>query len=267
MGELASRIPVLMYHRVGRPRDAGETRYAIEPGRFAAHMDALAEAGMRPVTIDDFWQWLQGARRLDEGAFLLTFDDGYRDLHRHALPVLAGLGWPATVFLVSALTGRQDLWCRDDYASGVGHPLLDAGEIRDMARQGVSFQSHTRHHRSLPSLDEAALHDEIAGSKRELEDLLGKSVHYLAYPYGHYDERAIVVARGAGYRAAFSVQTGFNRPDVDPFRIRRIDVFGTDSAARLRRKIRFGTNDGSLARVVGYYARRAGNRLGLSARD
>lgn len=266
MSENASRIPVLMYHRVGAPRDASESRYAIDPPRFEAHMEALRAAGMRAVSIDDFWGWLRGGKRLPEGSFVLSFDDGYRDLHSHAMPVLHALAWPASVFLVSALIGKQDLWCQDDYAGGVCHPLLDLAQIREMAAHGFSFHSHTRFHRSLTTLDDAALTDEIAGSKRELEDLLGKSVHYLAYPFGHFDERAIIVARSAGYRAAFSVQSGFNRHDVDVFRIRRIDVFGTDTPGQLRRKIRFGTNDGSLKRVLGYYARRAGNRLGFLSR-
>lgn len=267
MTESATRIPVLMYHRVGPIRNAGEMRYSIAPDRFEAHMDALAEDGMRAVSIEDFWDWLQGAKPLPDGSFVLTFDDGYADLHHYAMPVLIGHDWPATVFLVSALIGKEDEWCRDLYDRGNCHALLTTDQIRDMARQRISFHSHTRHHLSLPELDETDLTDEIAGSKQELEEMLGKSVRYLAYPFGHFDERAVTIARGAGYRAAFSVRSGFNRPDIDVFRIRRIDVFGTDSPVELRRKVRLGTNDGSLGHTVAYYARRAAHRLGLTAGD
>jgi hypothetical protein len=70
-------------------------------------------------------------------------------------------------------------------------------------------------------------------------------------------------AQRAGYRAAFSVQPGFNRPDVDRFRLRRLDVFGTDTPAMLRRKITLGSNDGSLAAVIRYNAARVLARLGI----
>lgn len=94
---------------------------------------------------------------------------------------------------------------------------------------------------------------------------MAKPVPYLAYPYGRHDERVIEATRAAGYRAAFSVQPGFNRPELDLYRIRRIDVFGTDSAARLLRKVKLGSNDGSLAMEVRYFAKRLGARVGLGS--
>jgi peptidoglycan/xylan/chitin deacetylase (PgdA/CDA1 family) len=86
-------------------------------------------------------------------------------------------------------------------------------------------------------------------------------VDFLAYPYGHYDDRVLNAARAAGYRAAFSVQPGFNRRDVDRFRLRRLDVFGTDTARALVRKITLGSNDGSLGNWLGYGANRLLARL------
>ena len=66
-------------------------------------------------------------------------------------------------------------------------------------------------------------------------------------------------------RAAFSTQPGFNRRDVDRFRIRRIDVFGTDTPGMLMRKVRFGTNDGTLSNLAHYYFDRAKARLSSQA--
>ena len=94
-----------------------------------------------------------------------------------------------------------------------------------------------------------------------MQRLLGRPVDYLAYPYGHVDERVVRAARSAGYRAAFSTQPGFNRRDVDRHRIRRIDVFGTDTPAMLMRKVRLGTNDGTLSGFARYYLGRARARL------
>lgn len=250
-----------MYHRVGVAHNAWEARYAISADGFAAHMRALATAGYRPVEIDAFVAWLEGGAALPEGAFLLTFDDGFQGVREHALPVLEALGWPFTVFLLSDLIGGEDVWTRKSNPSGQTYPLLNAEEIRDMQGRGCSFHSHTRSHASLPTLNDTELADQLAGSRQALAELLGRAVDYIAYPYGHLDERVEAASLAAGYRAAFATQPGFNRQDVNRFRIRRMDIYGTDTPTMLLRKIRLGCNDGSLAYAARYYLARMVSRL------
>lgn len=257
----SARVPVLMYHRVGTAHNAWEARYAIAPTAFAAHMRTLANAGYRAVPADALADWLDGGPPLPAGACVITFDDGFRGVREHALPVLERLGWCFTVFLVSDLIGGSDLWTRDANPSGTTYPLLDASEIRDMQRRGASFHSHTRNHRSLPTLNDAELFAELDGSRSALGELLGHEVRYLAYPFGHVDARVEAAARLVGYLAGFSTQPGFNRADVNRFRIRRLDIRGTDSPAMLLRKIHLGSNDGSLAHVTRYYLGRLAGRV------
>lgn len=259
----ASRIPVLMYHRVGDAHSDWERKYCVNPQGFAEHMQILARAGWHAVTIDNFFAWLDSSIELPEKSFLLTFDDGFLGVHEHAAPVLTALGWPATVFLVSQLIGQRDVWCETHNPSGATYPLMDASHIRELRTRGFSFHSHTRSHADLLMLDDSALHDQLAGARADLQTLLGEPVDYLAYPYGRYDDRVLRAAQAAGYRAAFSVQAGFNRRNIDRFRLRRMDVFGTDSAVALRRKITLGSNDGSLTHAVAYVANRALARLGF----
>lgn len=258
---LPARVPVLMYHRVGIANNPWEARYAIQPGDFVAHMKTLARKGYRAVSVDALVEWLEGGAPLPAGAFVLTFDDGFRGVREHALPVLQHLEWPFTVFLVSDLIGAEDIWTRALNPDGVTYPLLDESEVRDMLALGVSFHSHTRSHADLPTLDDAQLADQLASPRETLAKLVGHDVPYIAYPFGHVDERVEFATRAAGYRAAFSTQPGFNRQDVNPFRIRRLDVFGTDTPAMLLRKIKLGTNDGSLAHATRYYLDRLKSRL------
>jgi peptidoglycan/xylan/chitin deacetylase (PgdA/CDA1 family) len=138
--------------------------------------------------------------------------------------------------------------------------------VLDLQRRGVALHSHTCSHASLPTLGDDELRRELVESRSALQRLLGRPVDYLAYPFGHLDERVAAAARGAGYRAAFSTQPGFNRRDVDHFRIRRIDVYGTDTPAMLMRKVRLGTNDGTLWNLARYYLGRAKARLRLPSR-
>ena len=259
-------VIVLMYHRVGSARNAWEARYAIGRSRFEAHMLALAQGGFCPVSLDALSAWLEGGAPLPAGALVLTFDDGFRDVREHALPVLERLRWPFTVFLVSNLVGGQDVWTRASNPDGATYPLLNAEEILDMQSRGVSFHSHTCSHASLPALDDDRLRHELVESRAALQRLLDRPIEYLAYPFGHLDDRVVAAARSAGYRAAFSTQPGFNRSDVDRYRIRRIDVYGTDTAPMLMRKVRLGTNDGSFSNLARYYFGRAKTRLPLQTR-
>lgn len=259
----AERVPVLMYHRVGAVSDDRERKYCVDPELFATHMRTLAKQGLRACTLDEFMSWLAGDGTLAANAFLLTFDDGFRGVREHAAPVLAELGWPAAMFVVSAFIGGRDEWTSRDDPSRSTYPLLGRNEMAALARQGFAFHSHTRHHLDLTQLGDAELARELTGARHELEDDLGAPVSYLAYPYGRYDERVIEATKAAGYAAAFSVQPGFNRRDVDRYRIRRLDVFGTDTAAQLVRKVRLGSNDGSLANAVRYYAGRVAERAGV----
>ncbi len=257
------RLPILMYHRVGEAQNDWERKYCVSQGLFAEHMGRLAAKGWSAVTQGEFFNWLEGAHDLPEKSFLLTFDDGFLGVHDHAGPILAKLGWPATVFLVSGLIGQRDVWCQSENPSGETYPLMDAGHIRTLMNQGFSFQSHTRSHANLPTLGDAELRAELEGSRSDLQALLGVPVDYLAYPFGRFDQRVMAAARAAGYRAAFSTQPGFNRRDVERFRLRRLDVFGTDSAAALMNKIHLGSNDGSVYNLIRYHLGRVRGRIGL----
>ncbi len=257
----AVRIPVLMYHRVGNAQNPWERRYCVDPEVFANHLAKLKKHGYQAISVDDFLAWLEGAITVDEGAFVITFDDGYRGVYEHAFPTLVQFGWSATVFLVSDLIGKQDEWTRSSNPSGTTHSLMGLKEIREMMDAGFTFHSHSRHHPSLPTLDDSELEDEITGSRTSLEGLLEQTIDLFAYPYGHLNQQVCAAVERAGYRAAFSTQPGFNRRDVDKLRIRRLDIFGTDSPHMLLRKLRYGSNDGSWQQVARYYLQRLSARL------
>lgn len=251
----AQRIPVLMYHRVGEPDHAHDI-YCIRPDRFAAQMRSLSKNGYSAVSIEDFDAWRHGTKSLPPGAFVLTFDDGFTGVHDYAAPILREMGWPATVFLVTGKLGGNSNWQVTVDQPMRPHRLMDQAKLRELLAQGFSLHSHSVNHHDLTKLDDAELLKDLIESRENIAGLSGKPAAYLAYPYGRNDDRVRDLTKRAGYVAAFSVESGFNRPDGDDFRIRRLDVFGTDTPAMLSRKIRLGCNDGRLSSLVEYYARR-----------
>lgn len=244
----AQRVPVLMYHRIGAAHNDWERKYCVGPEAFAAHMDVLARAGWKAVSIDDFFTWLDGGASLPEGAFLLTFD-GSRGVPDHAVRCCTGSAGRRR-YSWSANHRRARRMVREAQS---GRPHLSADGSRTdprAARRGFSFHSHTRDHADLPTLDDAALQAQLAGARHDLEALLGGTGR-LPLPLRALRERVLRQARHAGHTVPRSrYESGFNRPDVDRFRLRRLDVFGTDTPAMLRRKITLGSNDGRLTAAL-----------------
>lgn len=73
---------------------------------FEADLDFLLRH-FAPVSLDEIFAHLEGRGHLPQRCFHVTFDDGFREIHEVAAPVLRTKGIPATFFLNSAfLDGR-----------------------------------------------------------------------------------------------------------------------------------------------------------------
>jgi len=79
------------------------------------------------------------------------------------------------------------------------------------------------------------LHRELVESKRLLEKNTGKTVSYLAYPYGDYDERVARQVAKAGYDAALTCDFGRVRRGSDPLRMKRFVIDDRMDFAAFRR--------------------------------
>jgi len=101
-------------------------------------------------------------------------------------------------------------------------------EVREAAEAGIEFGAHTRSHPILAMLaGERELTDEIAGSKRRIEEALGRPVDHFCYPNGSLSDissAAVQVARHAGFRTAVTTEPGLISGSADVMRLRRIGV-------------------------------------------
>lgn len=66
----------------------------------------------RPVSISDVMEYAAGIRSLPGRSFLLTFDDGFREMAEIVAPILLQMGAPAVFFLGSAFVDNRQL-CYD----------------------------------------------------------------------------------------------------------------------------------------------------------
>ena len=191
MGEdLSTPTIVFMYHALyqgeaERQAIAPEERpYSVERKVFARHLTFLRDAGvplLHPQTL------LEGTA--SGGGVVLTFDDGHASNLRHAQPELSAHGATGLFFLSTALMGK-----RDDF--------LSWSEVRELRAGGAVLGTHGRTHRFIDDLTRAEAIDELAGSRRELEQNIGAAVSQMSFPGGRYGRRELALAAEAGYRAA-----------------------------------------------------------------
>jgi peptidoglycan/xylan/chitin deacetylase (PgdA/CDA1 family) len=224
-----SGLRILFYHRVADDRD----ELAVKQAAFAEQMDYLASEAYRVVDV------LSAIDLLDSGEPLartvaLTFDDGFLDVAEHALPILSERGFQATVFVAPAVTdGRASFsWYREQ------PPLLTWDDILELDRDGtLRFEAHSLTHPNLPALDAEAAKEEVAGSKRELENRLGRLVGAFSYPSGLFGVREQKIVADAGFRIAVSCEPGVNERSTDRFALRRRQVDARDSLLDFRAKL------------------------------
>ncbi len=103
-----SRLVILMYHRV-LPRGHVARSYeqagmVVSPETLRMQVQVLRKH-FELVHLEDWVRRAREGKELPRLACALTFDDGWRDNHEFAFPILKETGAPATIYLVSDLVG------------------------------------------------------------------------------------------------------------------------------------------------------------------
>ena len=231
--EFGVRLPVLLYHYVGPEPGSLPAHLVISARRFEKHVQWLSRRGYTGIAPSDWLRWCETGAELPRKPVLLTFDDAYSDLAKYALPILRNYGFRAGVFAVTRRLGGTNSW------DETGHPLMNEEQIRYWATQGIEFGAHSRSHADLTSLSGAALTEEVDGSKKDLESVVGSAVLSFAYPYGRHNQtvRACVQDR---FKMAFTVEEGLNDLGADQLLLRRMSVDEDTSLFELGLRVRYG---------------------------
>jgi peptidoglycan/xylan/chitin deacetylase (PgdA/CDA1 family) len=261
-------LRVLMYHKVN---DVPGNPVTVPVGLFEEQMSELRALGYPVVDLDSVLAHYLDDAPLPAGATLITFDDGYEDVLRHAQPVLAREGYPAVLFVPLGYVGETSPLPHERRlaARGLVNRTLDWEGLRELDAAGVRIECHGISHRALAELPVDEATREIALGKLRLEEQLDREVKAFAYAKGseaHFGAVHVSLVRQAGYELGFTSVSGANSPQSDRFRLRRYNV--EPYSARTFELVLAGACDliGLKDTVPGTYARRALNAtLGTSS--
>jgi peptidoglycan/xylan/chitin deacetylase (PgdA/CDA1 family) len=223
------RVPILTYHRVHDYL----TEYTksipdetVEPGVFAAEMAALARGGYHTISQVQLFHALFDGARLPAKPVMITVDDGYVDDVRTILPVLERHHMVATFYVI---TGRY-------HEQG----FLNETEVRRLDQAGMDVGAHTRTHVPLNAVPAAEVRDQVVGSRRDLQRVLGHFVYFFAYPYGAFSPAVVAEVRRAGFVLAVTTMGGTTESSAAPLTLPRIHVGRSQTPAGLIACVRVG---------------------------
>lgn len=212
-----SGFPILTYHKLGpRPPRVRLKGLYLSRRLFENQVTELKEAGFQSGSLDE----LAGGGAPPEARRLaLTFDDGFQSVLENGLEGLNRFGYRAIQFLLPDLLGRTNEWEQAD--GEASERLMDAAAVRDWLAAGHQIGSHTNTHPWLTRIPLPQAREEIASSRRKLEDRFQVPVRHFCYPYGDWNPTVRDLVVEAGYDTACTTDTGINRLGADPYALKR----------------------------------------------
>lgn len=128
-GWFGDRLTVLIYHRVHEQHDAF-TGDDVDAATFDWQLELLARY-FHVMPLAEAVSALFAGERLPRGAVAITFDDGYRDNHDVALPLLRKHGLSATFFIATGFLDGGVMW-NDIVIESLRRTQRDALELNDI---------------------------------------------------------------------------------------------------------------------------------------
>ncbi|MEO8199515.1 MAG: polysaccharide deacetylase family protein [Gemmatimonadota bacterium] len=214
---------VLMYHSI----DPSGSAISVSRDEFHSHVRWLARGSVKVLPLDRVV-----TSEASDDVVALTFDDGFANFATDAAPLLREHGLPATLYVVSDLTGRTNAWGGKDAPGIPTLPLLDWPTLGRLAEAGVTLGGHTRTHPRLAGMTKGALEDEIGGCADRIQAETGQRPTSFAYPYGSYDSTAVDVA-GAHYQNACTTELRVLNASDRSHLVPRLDMYYFRKPGRL----------------------------------
>jgi len=256
-----SGVPFLIRHTVARTRASILLYHDPPPSLLDRHLSYLA----RHYNFVSLTLLVESIRsgdwsRMPPRPLAVTLDDGHAG-NFSLLEVFKRYAVVPTIFVCTKIVGTlRHFWFQDardgfdslvdlpneerlrvlrqkfdfDVDRDYGPEQRQALTVEELALMSpyVEFGSHTRYHPTLTTCQSAECEEEIAGSKAELEELLGLPCKHFSYPNGDYSDREVELAKRCGYLSARTADVGWNSRNTDPFRLRVVGI-GDDTSLNM----------------------------------
>ena len=219
-----TKIPALMYHKV-TDNPAEVTPWVITGEMLAQDFAEIKARGFTPITVSEYFElkklskdlfYADGYKKVAEffrnnpKPIIITFDDGYKGIYTHALPLMKQYNFKANFYICGELIDTNNPeYCTWD-------------EIKALNESGlaeIGNHTYSLHARSKDELSTAyqtnfssALAD-INMNKEVIFQKTGINAKVFSFPYGLYTFGTIAEMINGGYEMFVSTDHRLNSLD------------------------------------------------------
>lgn len=221
-------VPVLVYDDIGESTGPGG-RIAAE--QFHEQMVWLKNEGFTTISPDELVAFMAFSGQLPAKAVLITIDSQSRRFFDHGAPILAALGFRATLFVATDAVGTNGAMSWAELAQ-----LQDRGfTIGCRGRSGQPLL-HKRKSLDMKAHFNAVVTD-LKQAKQTIETHLKRPCTVLAWPHGETHQLLAAVAAKLGFAAAFLRSAGDTPFFADRHGIHRIVIETGTTAEQFARRL------------------------------
>lgn len=199
-------IVILCYHSIANDN----WHFSVSPEKFKKQILYML-AHYKPVSLSDVMNHLNGQKNLNKFSFVITFDDGYKNIIS-IKKFLSQLSIKPTVFILGAPKNKIN-W----ESLGKKSKLLSKNDIEDLKKSDWEIGYHGSTHTLLTKLD------------GDLKQELVSPYKYFAYPKGRYSNKIISRLKKMDYKLAMTMDDSIISTKTNIYKIPRIGVDRTHS--------------------------------------
>jgi len=212
---------VLRYHSVndapGWAGDYIQRSLTVAPAVFDRQMCFLKER-FTVVGIDEIAERIEAGSRVDRRMAAVTFDDGYEDNYRNALPILRKHGLTAAFYVTSGAVGDADVLWTVRLRLAVRRCSLDALSIQAVGGRPLDVSSDEAKESAIKLLTGIVKRSRPAEADAVLAQVIEACGAEHARPDRRVimDEREIREMRGAGMTVGAHTVNHYNLTCLEP---------------------------------------------------
>ncbi|MDG5814766.1 polysaccharide deacetylase family protein [Chitinispirillales bacterium ANBcel5] len=236
--------PGLLFHSIVPKTGIGLSQLSCKC--FSEFLTLLKSQNKHTVSVSDLRESIHSIN----DSVALTFDDGLEDFYTHAFPLLEEKNMKATLFPVASFIGKEVKW---DVFGKKRH--VSKAMLREISDRGHCIGSHSLTHANLIWLGSKMLKQELLASKQILEDITGKEIDCISFPFGGWNARVWECAKEVGYKSA-TVYRGHSKatPELLPV----YGVYRFDTASEIFKRAFPGSswsNSRTIALLMSHFSK------------
>ena len=227
-----------MYHRViDDSKYAGVYDTYVNLENFEKQMKYIKDNGYEAITFEDIANG-EYKNRFNKKYVIITFDDGYKDNLKNALPILKKYNLKAVLFYVTAETYNRWDTNVENRPKEKKFELMNLEEIKELYSSGlIEIGGHTTTHLDMPLIELGELKKDLEESRDKIKKITGKKPVSFAYPWGRNNEICRKIVEEVGYKFAVSTESGSPCFSDDLFEIVRVGIYSKDDIKKFEQKI------------------------------